>query len=80
MCVKLYYKISILGVDFDQYFYVSIDFVLNTQIESIGQNQPPKSILFREILHTAVNTNVNIHMVKRNYTFAQNIWFYKLIS
>ena len=31
-------KISFFGVDFDQYFYVSIDFVLNTQIENIGQN------------------------------------------
>ena len=30
------------------YFYVSrsIDFVLNTQIENIGQNQPPKLIFF----------------------------------
>ena len=53
MCAKLYDKISTLGVDFDQYFYVSIDFVLNTQIENIDQNQPPKSILFRDILHTA---------------------------
>ena len=50
---KLYDKISTLGVDFDHYFYVSIDFLLNTQIENIGRNQPPKSILFREILHTA---------------------------
>ena len=54
VCAKLYDKISTVGVDFDQYFYVSIDFVLNTQIENIGQNQPPKSILFHEILHTAV--------------------------
>ena len=53
MSAKLYDKISTLGF-FDQYFYVSIDFVLNTQIENVGQNQPPKSILFREILHTAV--------------------------
>ena len=53
MCVNLYDKISTLGVDFDQYFYVSIDFVLNSQIENIGQNQSPKSILFPEILHTA---------------------------
>ena len=51
---KLYDKISTLRVDFDQCFYVSIDFVSNTQIENIGQNQPPKSILFLEILHTAV--------------------------
>ena len=50
-------KISILGVDFDQYFYASIDVVLNTQIENIGQNQPPKStvlvkfckLLFKQI-------------------------------
>ena len=54
MCAKLCNKISSLGVDFDQYFYVSIDFVLNIQIENIGQNQPPKSIFFHEILHTAV--------------------------
>ena len=33
-------NISTFGVDFDQYLYVSIDFVLNTQIENIGQNQP----------------------------------------
>ena len=47
-------KISTFGVDFDQYLYLSIDFVLNTQIEKIGQNQPPKLIFFREILHTVV--------------------------
>ena len=39
-------KISTFGVDFDQYFYVRIDFVLNTQIENIGKNQPPKLIYF----------------------------------
>ena len=37
-------------VGFDQYLYVSIDFVLNTQIE----NQTRKLIFFREILQTAV--------------------------
>ena len=36
-CTK-FQKISTFGVDFDQYFYVSIDFV---QIEIIGQNDPP---------------------------------------
>ena len=35
-------KYIIFEVDFDQYFYVSIDFVLNTQIENIGQNLGPK--------------------------------------
>ena len=52
-CVQNFMKkISIFGVDliFNQYFYVSIDFVLNTQIENIGQNQH----FFRDILHTAV--------------------------
>ena len=39
-------KIFTFEVDFDQYLYVSIDFVLNTQIENIGQNQPPKLISF----------------------------------
>ena len=47
-------KISIFGVDFDQYFYVRIDFELNTQIENISQNRPPKLISFGEMLHTAV--------------------------
>ena len=58
-CAKFHEKLSTFGVDFDQYFYVRIDFVLNTQIENIGQNQPPKLIFFREILHTAVLTNMN---------------------
>ena len=48
-CAKFHEKISTFGVDFDQYQYVSIDFVLNTQIENIGQNQPLKLIFFREI-------------------------------
>ena len=52
-------KIPIFGVDFDQYFYVSFDLILNTQIENIGQNQPPKLTFFREIMHTAVYTNMN---------------------
>ena len=38
-------KISTFGVDFDQYCYVRIDFVLNIHIKSIGQNQP-KLIFF----------------------------------
>ena len=33
-------KYKFLGLVFDQYLYVSIDFVLNTQIENIGKNQP----------------------------------------
>ena len=37
-------KISTFGVDFDQYFYVSIDFELNTQIENIGQITPKTNI------------------------------------
>ena len=49
---KIMKKATIYGVDFDQYFYVSIDFVLNTQIENIGQNQTPKLTYFHEILHT----------------------------
>ena len=65
MCAKLYDKLSTAGVDFDQYFYVSIDFVLNTQIKNFGQNQPPKSIFYREILHTAVKTNVNSYGKKK---------------
>ena len=52
-------KYRLFGVDFDQYVYVRIDFVLNTQNENIGQNQPPRVIFFREILHTAVLTNMN---------------------
>ena len=47
-------KYLLWGVDFDKYFYVSIDFVLNTQIENIGQNQPQRLRYFCEILHTAV--------------------------
>ena len=39
---KFHEKIFTLGVDFDQNFYVNIDFVLNIQIENIGQNQPQK--------------------------------------
>ena len=54
MHAKLKKKTSIFGVDFDQYFYVSIDFVLNTAIEHSGQNQPPKLTYFREIMQTAV--------------------------
>ena len=42
-------NICTLGVDFEQYFYVSIDFALVTQIEYIGQNQHPKLIFFHEI-------------------------------
>ena len=57
-------KISTLGVDFDQYFNVRIDFALNTHIENIGHNQPPK-IDFREILHTAVLTNMNSYGKKK---------------
>ena len=53
-CAKFHGKISTFGVDFDQNFYVSIDFVLNTKIENIGQNEPPKLRFVREILHTAV--------------------------
>ena len=45
MC-KFREKISTFGVDFDYYIYMSIDFVLNTQIDNIGQSQPPKLILF----------------------------------
>ena len=56
-------KISTFGVDFDQYFYVSVDFVLNTQIKNIGQNHSPKLIFFRDCLN----------MVKRNYTFSPKI-------
>ena len=55
-------KISTFGVDFDQYFPVSINFILTNQtnqIENISQSQPPKLIFFREILHTAVLTNMN---------------------
>ena len=36
-------KISTFVGDFDQYLYVGIDFVLNTQID---QNHPPKLIFF----------------------------------
>ena len=53
-CAKFHDKISSFELDFDQHFYVSIDFVLNTQIENIGQNQSPKLTYFREILQTAV--------------------------
>ena len=45
-CANFHEKISTFAVDFDQYCYVGIDFVLNTQIENIGQNQPPKLIFF----------------------------------
>ena len=45
-CVQNFMKNINFGVDFDQYFYVSIDFVLNIQIENIGQNQHPKLIFF----------------------------------
>ena len=41
---------------------VRIDFVLNTQIKNTGQNQPPELIFFREILHTAVLTNMNSYI------------------
>ena len=52
---KFHEKLYTFGVDFDQYFDVSIDFVLNTLIENIGQNQPPNFLIFffHEILHTA---------------------------
>ena len=53
------------GVDYDQYFYVSIDFVLNTQIENIGQNQHLKLIFFREILHATVSANMNSYGKKK---------------
>ena len=56
---------SNFGVDFGQYFYVSIDFVLNTLIENIGQNQLPKLIFFHEILHTTVKTNMNSYGKKK---------------
>ena len=53
-------------VDFDQNFYVNIDFVLNTQIENIGQNQPQFFLIFfREILQTVVETNMNSYGKKK---------------
>ena len=36
-----------------------IDFILNTQIENIGQNQPPLLTYFRVILYTAVYTKMD---------------------
>ena len=44
--VQNFMKKTTFGVDFDQYLDVSIDFILDTQIENIGQNQPPKLIFF----------------------------------
>ena len=55
VCVKLYEKISTLDDDFGQFFYVRIDFVLNTQIENIGQNQPPKSIFLWNFAYCCFN-------------------------
>ena len=52
--VHNFMKKSVFGVDFDQFFLVNIDFVFNTQIKNIDQNQLPKLISFRAILHTAV--------------------------
>ena len=52
---KSHEKLYTFGVDFGQYFDVSIDFVLNTLIENIGQNKAPNFFnFFHEILHTAV--------------------------
>ena len=42
-------KISNCGVDFDRFFYVSINFVLNTLIKNISQNQLPYLIFFHDI-------------------------------
>ena len=57
-------KISNFGVDFDQYFYVSIDFVLNTLIENIGQNQLPKLFFFMKFC-ILLNLNLNSLLMKR---------------
>ena len=61
-CAKFHEKMK-FWVDFDQYFYVSIDFVLNTLIVYIGQNQLHK--FFHEILHVAVKTNMNLYGKKK---------------
>ena len=58
---------------------MSIDFVLNTLIENIGQNQLPKLIFFHEILHTTVKANMNSYGKKKLHLCPKN-WFYKLIS
>ena len=68
-------------VDFDQNFYVNIDFVLNTQIENIGQNQPQIFLFFffREILQTVVETNMNSYGKKKLHLCPED-WFCQLIS
>ena len=48
-------QISNFGVDFEQYFYVSIDFVRKYWSTST----PKINIFYHEILHTAVKTNMN---------------------
>ena len=55
----------------------TIDIVLNTQIENIGQNQLPKVTYFHEILHIdlLLFKQIEIHMVIRNYTFARKFGF-----
>ena len=74
-CAKCHEKISYFGVDFDQYFYVSIDFVLDTLIENIGQNQLPKLTLFHEISHTVVKTNMNSYGKKKLHICLRRIGF-----
>ena len=42
-CAKFHEKISIFGVDFDQYFYVSIDFVLSKSAPKIKGDRNPNN-------------------------------------
>ena len=51
---KFHEKISILGVDFDQYFRSEYSIQSQFSHRNIGQNQPQKQIFFHEILHTTV--------------------------
>ena len=66
-------KNLILGLILTNISIVSIDFVLNTLIENIGQNQLPKLILFRELLHTAVKTNMNSYGKKKLHIWPEEL-------
>ena len=51
---KFHEKMLILGVDFDQYFRSEYSMQNQYSHRNIGQNLPPKLIIFHEILQTTV--------------------------
>ena len=71
---------SILGVDFDQYFRSECSIRNQYSHRNICQNQPQKLIFFNEILHTTKYKHIFNHIAKQNYEFVPKIFVNRLIS